>query len=302
MSDVDLVTGSFGYTGSFIAERLLARGRRVRTLTRRPAGDHRLAGRIETFPLAFDDPVALTRALEGVHTLYNTYWMRFPRGKRGFEQILEETRLLLDAARAAGVGRVVHFSVSNASLHAPTEYFRAKARSEDIVRSSGILAAIVRPTLLFGRGDILINNLAWTLRRVPVFGIVRPGDYLVQPVRVADVADLAVGLGVRGDEPTVDAAGPERYRFDDLVHAVRDAVRARSRIVMVPASVALLASRALGLLVRDVVLTRDEVTELTAGLLVSHDPPTCALQFSTWLEGEAGGLGRRWASELARNY
>lgn len=302
MSEVDLVTGAFGHTGSFVAERLLERGRTVRTLSRRPGRDHRLASRVEPFPLRFDDPGGLVRALDGVDTLYNTYWMRFPHQGRGFEAILGETRQLLDAALSAGVRRVVHFSVVNASPDASTPYFRAKAAAEAIVRTSGISAAIIRPTLLFGPADILMNNMAWALRRLPVFGIVAPGDYLVQPVHVADVADLAISLAATPGEPTVDAAGPDTFRFVDLVRTVREAIHARARIVTVPRSLALVAARAIGLLVRDVVLTGDEVTELTSGLLVSDAPPSCPTRLVEWLDREAAGLGRIWASELERNY
>jgi NADH dehydrogenase len=302
VSTVDLVTGAFGYTGSFIAQRLLDDGHAVRTLTRRQPGDHPLAGRVESVALRFDDTAALAGAFAGVDTFYNTYWMRFERGEEGFAPIVNETRALLEAARAAGVRRVVQFSVTNASRESPTAYFRAKAQVEDLARSCGIPAAIVRPTLLFGPGDILVNNMAWTLRRVPVFGVPGAGDYRVQPVHVRDVAGLAVSLGGQRDATDVDAAGPGTYRFGDMVTLVRDTIRARARIVRVPPTLALLASRLVGLLVHDVVLTRDEVTELTSSLLVSDAPSRCPTRFDDWLRAEADSLGRTWSSELSRNY
>ena len=300
MSDVDLVTGAFGYTGSFIAERLLARGRRVRTLTRRPAGDHPLGGRVEAVPLRFDDS-SLVAAMDGTDTLFNTYWRRFPRPEVGFSDIVGQSERLVAAASRAGVRRIVQFSVSNASDDAPTEYFRAKAQLEAIVQASGISYAIVRPTLLYGPGDILINNLAWTLRRIPVFGMPGAGDYLVQPVLVTDVADLAVGLAGTGADVTITAAGPETYRFADLVRLIRQQIGASARIVGVPPLLALAASGVIGAVVRDIVLTRDEITELMAGLLVSSEPATCPTSISAWLMGRADSIGRRYASELARN-
>jgi uncharacterized protein YbjT (DUF2867 family) len=302
MAGVDAVTGAFGYTGSFIAERLLACGRNVRTLTRRLPEGHPLGGRVEAVPLKFDDEAALVGALRDVDTLYNTYWRRFPLRDVGFTDIVAQSELLIGAASKAGVRRIVQFSVSNASDHAPTSYFRSKARVEQIVRASGISYAILRPTLLFGPADILVNNLAWTLRRVPVFGIAGSGDYRVQPVLVADVADLAVRLGGAADDVVIDAAGPETYRFKDLVRLIRDRLRTPARIISVPPSVALLGSRVIGLIVRDVVLTRDEIKELTGELLVSAGSPTCPTRFSTWLDEHANGIGRRYSSELARNY
>ena len=302
MAEVDAVTGAFGYTGAFIAERLLAGGRTVRTLTRRAPGDHRLAGRVEAVPLQFDDEAGLVAALRGVDTLYNTYWRRFPQPGAGFADIVAQSATLIGAARAAGVRRIVHFSVSNASATAPTSYFRAKAEVEQIVRASGLSYAILRPTLLYGPGDILINNLAWTLRRVPVFGVAGSGRYRVQPVLVTDVADLAIRLATGTGDAVVDAAGPDTFRFIDLVRLIRDRVRAPARILRVPSAVALLGAGVIGRLVGDVVLTRDEITELTSELLVSAEPPTCPTRFGEWLARRPERVGRRYSSEIARNY
>jgi uncharacterized protein YbjT (DUF2867 family) len=302
MTDIDLVTGAFGYTGSYIAERLLAGGRQVRTLTRRPADGHPLDGRVDAYPMRFDNEASLVTALHGVDTLYNTYWRRFPRPGVGFADMVEQSERLISVAAKAGVRRIVHFSVSNAADDAPTSYFRAKAQVERSVRSSGISNAILRPTLLCGPGDILLNNLAWTLRRLPLFGIPGDGSYSVQPVLVTDVAELAVRLAESSDNATVTAAGPETYRFVDLVRLIRECIGSSARIIGVPPFVALAVSRVIGRAVHDVVLTRDEVTELTAGLLVSDEPSTCPTSIREWLETEANTIGRRYSSELARNY
>jgi len=302
MTDIDVVTGAFGYTGSYIAERLLAAGRQVRTLTRRSPDGHRLAGRVEAVPLRFDTEEVLAAALRGVDTLYNTYWRRFSSPDVGFADIVAQSQMLIGAASKAGVRRLVHFSVSNASADAPTDYFRAKAQVEQIIRSSGLSYAIVRPTLLYGPGDILINNLAWTLRRMPLFGVPGGGDYSVQPVLVTDLAELAVHLAGAADDGTTTAAGPDTYRFADLVRVIRDRIRAPARIVGMPPSLSLVGSRVIGRIVHDTVLTRDEITELMAGLLVSAEPATCPTPFSAWLETQADTIGRRYMSELARNY
>jgi NADH dehydrogenase len=299
---LDVVTGAFGYTGSFIAERLLADGRRVRTLTRRAPGDHRLRDRIEAVPLGFDDPGRLVEALRGVDVLYNTYWRRFPDPKVGFRDIVDQSGMLVRAASDAGVGRLVHVSVSNAGVSAPTSYFVAKAEVEEIVKASALSYAILRPTLLHGPGDILINNLAWTLRRLPVFGMPGDGRYRVQPVFVGDVADLAIRLGGGVGDSTIDAAGPEVFRFVDLVRLIRDRIGARAVVVGLPRAAVLAATGLLGRLVGDVVLTRDEIVELTSELLVSARPPTCPTPFSAWLGRERESVGRRYASELRRNY
>lgn len=298
----DAVTGATSYTGRFIAERLVAAGRRVIDLTRDPRAPHPLGDGVSSAALDVDDPPALTHTLQGVDTLYNTVWIRFERGPITYPWAVERSRVLFEAAQRAGVRRIVHLSVINASRDAPTAYFRAKAAVEEALVGSSVGHAIVRPTVTFGPGDILVNNLAWTLRRLPIFGIPGDGRYPIQPVHIDDIADLAVRAGSMIEDVVVDAAGPDILTFNEFVALVRAAVGSRARIVHLPVAGALAAAGALGLLVRDVVLTRDEVTELRARLMVSALPPAGQVRLPDWLAENADGLGRSWASELDRHY
>lgn len=305
MAATDLVTGAFGYTGSRIAERLLDRGRRVLTLTRRTQVSHPLADRIEGLPYDFGEE-ALRRSLEGVDTVYVTYWMRFPRGGTTWQGIVDNVGSLARASAVAGVRRLIYISVSNARHDSTTAYFRAKTQAEDAVRAAARDAAmtysIVRPTLLYGPGDILINNMAWTLRRLPVFGIPGDGRYRVQPVHVDDVADLVVRLSGENDTIEMDAAGPETMAFNDVVATVRAAVHSRTLVMHLPIPVVLATTRLIGLAVRDVVLTRDEIRELMESLLVSNDGATCPTRFTDWVSANADSIGRQYSSELGRNF
>jgi len=298
--EVDIVTGAFSYTGRYIAEALLARGRRVRTLTRSVDPSHPLSGKIEVAPLTFDE--SLGESLVGVDTLYNTYWVRFERGTTTFDGAVDNTRGLFDAARRVGVRRIVHISVANADASSPFPYFRGKAQTEDALRNVGISHAIVRPTLVFGPDDILVNNIAWGLRRVPVFLVVGDDRSLVQPVSVRDTASICVDAGAREDDVTLDAAGPDRWAYEDFVRLIARTIGARARVPHSSTRLALAAARITGLLLRDVVVTRDELGALEAGLLVSHDPPLGTERFEPWLVENAGVLGRRYTSELARNF
>lgn len=282
----DGVTGATSYTGRFIAERLVAAGREVRNL-----------GRAE-----LAEPERLGAILDGVDTLYNTFWIRFERGPITYAWAVERSRLLFEAARSAGVRRIVHISVINASHDAPTAYFRAKAVVEDALTASGIGHAIVRPTVTFGPGDILLNNLAWTLRRLPVFGIPGDGRYPIQPVHIDDIADLAVRAASLPAGAIVDAAGPDTYNFREFVALVREAIGSHALVVPMPVGASLLAARVIGLAVRDVVLRRDEVTELEAGLMRSSDPPTGRIRLADWLAVNADTVGRHWANELDRHF
>ena len=301
MPDLDVVTGAFSYTGRHIAEELLARGRKVRTLTRHPPDpSHPLAGRVEVAPLAFDQRLA--ESLSGADTLYNTYWVRFERGATTFDGAVENTAMLFRCALLAGVRRVVHVSVANADAGSPFAYFRGKARTEEALRESGLSHAIVRPTLVFGLDDILINNIAWALRHLPLFLVSDEAKASVQPVSVRDTAAICVAAGAGEHDLTLDAAGRERWTYEKLVRLVRSAIRGRARIAHGPRSVALAVASAAGALLRDVVVTRDELAALEAGLLVSHEPPRGTESFEAWLGANADQLGRRYTSELARNF
>jgi uncharacterized protein YbjT (DUF2867 family) len=302
LPDVDVVTGAFSYTGRAIAERLLAQGRAVRTLARRDAPDDPLSTRIEQAPLQFRDPTALAGNLRGTLVLYNTYWIRLERGESTFARAVENTRVLFRAAAEAGVERVVHVSVTNAAEDSQFAYFRGKAELERELAASGPSHAIVRPTLVFGREDVLVNNIAWILRRFPFFLVPGDGAYRVQPVSVEDTAAICVAAAATARGQTLDAAGPDTYRFDELVRLVAEAVGSRARFLHSSRNVALALSGLVGRMRRDIVLTCDELGGLMASLLVSDGPPRGHERFGEWLRQEGDRLGRRYVSELARNF
>jgi uncharacterized protein YbjT (DUF2867 family) len=297
LPELDVVTGAFSYTGSFIAQRLLDEGVRVRTLTRRDDPASPLHGKVETAPLQFADRAALVASLRGARCLYNTYWVRFERGGTTFDRAVRNSALLFEAAAEAGVERIVHVSVTNPSEDSPLPYFRGKAQVERALASAGPACAIVRPTLVFGTRDILVNNIAWILRRFPVFVVPGDGSGRVQPISAEDVAEIAVTA-----EGTVDAAGPEEYTFDEIVRAVGAAIGCRRRLVHAQPRVALALGAVVGAVRRDVILTRDELEGLHVSLLVSHEPPRGRESFREWLERNGAGLGRAYVSELARNF
>jgi uncharacterized protein YbjT (DUF2867 family) len=219
-----VVTGAFSYTGSYVAGELLSSGASVKTLSRAPDPAHPLSPKVAFGLLRFDE-AALAAELRGVDTLYNTYWVRFEARGVTWESVLANTRVLLRAARTAGVRRVVHFSVSNASEASPYSYSRAKAAAEREVRNSGLSYAVVRPTLIVGRDDVLLNNIAWALRRLPLFLVPGDGRYRVQPIAVEDLARLGVDLGQGGDDVTCDAAGPDAVPFGQSAHGVASSTR-----------------------------------------------------------------------------
>ncbi|MDQ2894865.1 MAG: NAD-dependent epimerase/dehydratase family protein [Actinomycetota bacterium] len=303
MTPTDLVTGAFSYSGSHIARQLLNEGRHVRTLTFHPDREHSLRADVAAHPYRFDDPVALARSLAGVQTFYNTYWVRFNRGQTTFTTALEHSRMLFFAAKRAGVQRIVHVSITNPSIDSALPYFRGKALVESALAQIGTPYSIIRPTWLFGgERDVLVNNIAWILRRAPVFAMPGRGRYPVQPVHVDDLARICIEAARADDDAVVDAAGPERMPFVDLITLIRTATGRHGPVVPLPPALMTAAARALGLLLGDVVLTPDEITGLMDGLLVSNDRPRGEIAFSDWLDEHASSLGSSYANELERHF
>lgn len=301
MAAIHAVTGPFSYTGHYIAARLVSQGTPtrgfLRDLTTKPASTA-----VDCRKLQFEDREQLTRDLEGVEVLYNTYWIRFERAGSTFAGAIRNTKVLAEAATAAGVGRIVHVSVSNPSADSPFGYFRGKAGAEDAIRSVATPSSIVRPTLVFGREDVLINNMAWLMRRMPLFPIFGDGQYRVQPVYVDDVAALAVAEGLQSGDRILDAAGPVVQSFADFLRFLRDSVGSRAPLVSLPPGLALAMSWPVSVLLRDVLITREEMGALMAGLLVSHAAPTTPTALEAWLAMDKPDLGGRYTSELRRHW
>jgi uncharacterized protein YbjT (DUF2867 family) len=299
-----VVTGAFSYSGGVIAQRLVDQGCEVVSLSRRAAPvEHPLEGVVAVEQLQFGDVEALVRALAGAEVLFNTYWIRFARRGATFDGAVENSRVLFAAAKQAGVGRIVHLSVTNASASSPFAYFRGKAAVERVLAETTAEHAVIRPSLVFGgRAEILINNMAWLLRHLPVYAVPGDGVYRVQPVAVGDVADLALAASLRAGSSVEDAVGPEVYTFNEFLALLASAVASRARLVHLPSAAVVALGRALGLLLRDVLITREELGALTSGLLTSGSPPTGHSSFSDWLPTQTDWLGRRYANELKRNW
>jgi uncharacterized protein YbjT (DUF2867 family) len=295
-----VVTGALGYSGKYIAQRLIARGCVVRTLTNHPGNPNPFGSSVEIAPLNFDQPAALVKSLRGADTVFNTWWIRFARGELTFERAIRNLETLIEASRRAGVRRFVHLSITNAAADSPLPYFRGKGIIENFIGKSGLSHAIIRPAVIFGPEDILLNNIAWSLRKFPVFAVPGDGKYRLQPVFAEDLADLAVRFAGQTDNVTIDAVGPEIYTFNELIRLLGRVTGRTARLVHVNSAIALLFASLIGRMMGDVTLTRDEVRGLTTDLLVSHAAPTASTRLSEWLWRNAATLGAHYASELAR--
>ena len=302
VSELNVVTGAFGFTGKYIARRLLSMGKRVKTLTAHPSRPNPFGDQVSVAPFNFDKPVEREKSLRGAATLYNTYWVRFSHRHVTFDKAIKNTKSLITAAEDAGIRRIVHVSITNASEESSLPYFRGKGLLENAVIHSSLSYAIIRPAVIFGAEDILINNIAWSLRRFPVFAVFSSGEYRLQPVFVEDVAEIAVTAGHHDEDIIVDAVGPEIYTFDELVQLIASKFESKAKIIHLRPGLALFLSRLVGYMVNDVVVTRDEVRGLMSNLLVSESPPTGRTRLSDWLGYNAASVGARYASELDRHY
>jgi len=304
MAEVEthVVTGAFGFSGKYIASRLLEEGRGVRTLTASLSRENPFKGKVEAQPFHFDDQPALIKAMEGASVLYNTYWVRFNHKTFSHAAAVQNTLALFHAAKSTGVRRIVHVSITNPSEDSPFEYFRGKAHLESALKSTHLSYAILRPAVLFGHHDILINNIAWILRKFPLFGVFGDGLYRLQPIHVDDFASLAISLGQETANITIDAIGPETFTYRALVQEIALLIRRPRPIISIPPTLAYLIGRLAGLAVHDVVITRDEIAALMANLLCTNSPPAGPTKLTDFARQHSDTLGLHYNSELARRH
>lgn len=296
------VTGAFSYSGKYITQRLLEHGEDVFTLTNHPNRPDPFNGKVKAFPLNFSNEAELIQGLRGADVLVNTYWIRFDKGNNTQPKAVENTKILVDAAAKAGVKRIVHISITNPSAQSHLPYFWGKAANEKAVIDSGMSYAILRPTVLFGKEDILINNIAWLLRHLPAFGLPGDGSYKLSPVYVDDLAELAVDSVYKKENYVWDAVGPDELTFKQTVELIGKTIGISRLLIPMPPRLALFAAEALSLFVKDVMLTPEEVDGLMANLLISKAPPRCKTSLRDWLEKHKSTVGVHYASELARHF
>ncbi|HAP67520.1 MAG TPA: epimerase [Nitrospinae bacterium] len=295
-----IVTGAFGYSGKYIARRLLDAGYEVKTLTNSSNRANPFGNRIKAYPFNFDNPEKLIESLQGASVLYNTYWVRFNYPGFSHSAAVINTLKLFDAAKKAGIKRIVHISITNPSSDSPLEYFRDKARLEKSLIESGLSYAILRTAVIFGKEDILINNIAFLLRKFPIFGVFGDGNYRLQPIYVDDLAKLAVEQGQKTENCIIDAVGPETFTYRKLVDEIGKIIGKKRSIISIPPALGYIAGWLFGRVVRDIIITRDEIEGLMAGLLCTNSPPAGQTKLTNWARENSSTLGIKYSSELAR--
>lgn len=298
--EIHAVTGAFGYSGKSIARRLLNDGHEVITLTNSWKRKNPFGDRIKAHPFHFDEPEKLTESLQGVSVLYNTYWVRFNHKAFTFAEAVRNTETMFRAAKEAGVQKIVHVSITNPSANSPLEYFSGKARLEQALMDSGISCSILRPGVLFGKEDILINNIAWAVRHIPLAIVFGDGEYKLQPMHVDDLAALAVQQGKETGNSIINAIGPETFTYRELLTTVAEIINKRRPVVSVPPAIGHLTGWVAGKFLNDVLITRDEIKGLMDNLLYVDSPPTGKTKLTDWAKENADSLGWKYSNELTR--
>jgi uncharacterized protein YbjT (DUF2867 family) len=233
------VLGGGGFLGRYVVQRLLARGARVRVAQREPRAAtflKPLGGLGQTQFVAVDvrDPVSVARAVQGSDAVINLV------GAFGDMRAVQADGAghVAAAAKAAGAGALVHVSAIGADPESPSAYGRSKGDGEAAVRAAFADAAILRPSILFGREDHFINRFAAMMRMAPVVPVIAPKAKF-QPVYVGDVADAVVAaLGRDAAGKTFELGGPQVLTMADLLRWVADATGRSPLFVDVPDFVA----------------------------------------------------------------
>ena len=297
------VTGAFGYSGSYLARFLLERSLPVNTLTNSIQRNSSLQNKIEAFPLSFENRAELIQVLQSTKVLYNNYWVRFNHKSFSHEQAVQNTLTLIDAAKIAGVERFVHISITNPSVESELEYFSGKARIEQHLIDSGLSFCILRPAVLFGYNDILINNIAWVLRHFPVFAMFGDGNYRLQPIYVEDLAEMMIQKGAEDKNEVLNALGPETFTYKELVIKMARAFKKRKLIFPCPPQVVYLIGKIFGIFLKDIPVTKPEIKGIMADLLYAPKTEPAIIgktRLSEYIDRNSRTLGIRYASELDR--
>jgi len=271
------VLGGTGFIGRHVAARLLQDGWQV-ACAGRGSRDAVPGAAMVPFDALAATPAAWDAALAGCDAVVNCVGVKRSKGQQTFQAVhVDLVRRLVAACKAAGVPRVVHVSVVASARDGPHAYHRTKWEGEEALRQSGLDATILRPSVVYGRGDDMLSHLAKMVRASPIFPVVGRGEALLQPVDVADVAGAvsaalasppAAGPRIR----SYDVVGPDTLSLRAVVQRVADACGERVRIVGTPPMLLRPGVAAMGALAREPLSTPAQLRMLQDGLTGDGGP------------------------------
>jgi len=267
-SQLVTVFGGSGFVGTQLVQDLAKAGYRVRVAVRRPdlAGHLKPlgnVGQIQPIQANVRDFASVLRATQGADVVVNLTGILFAKGRQSFGAVhAQGARNVATAARDAGVTRLVHMSALGADPASPSAYARSRAQGEEEVLKAFGQAIIVRPSIIFGKGDGFFNLFASLARLFPVLPLIS-GKSLFQPVYVGDVAQ-ALALAVAGAVPggrIYELGGPEVASFKALLERMLAETGRSNPLIPLPQGLAKLIAMPMELLPHPL-LTRDQVIQL----------------------------------------
>jgi uncharacterized protein YbjT (DUF2867 family) len=294
------LTGAFSYTGRYIGQELLRRKISFQSLTNHPRPSVFPSASIPVAPLQFQDAPSLIATLRKSTILVNTYWIRYPAKGISHETAVQNIEFLVQCAKQAGIHKIIHISVSNPSKDSQLSYYKGKAEAEEIIQQSGIPFTILRPTLVFGKEDVLLHNIAWLLRYFPFFVFPSPSTCFIQPIFAEEVGCFAVESIHSYPNQTMDLAGPEVVSMKEMVQKIGRATGYTRPIYSTSLGITMAAVRILNTILHDRIITEEEILGLQNNLLVSSQPPLGKISFSDWLVQEGSSLCSHYINDYKR--
>ena len=217
------VTGGTGFVGREMLRQLLRAGHTVRALVRE-GSENRLEepGKVELHAGDITDSTSLSGALQGCDAVIHLVGIirEFPgRGVTFKKMHVTATDNMLEACDEQGVRRFLHMSSNGTRANGSTDYHRTKWQAEELVRDSGLDWTIFRPSLIFGHGSEFVKMLTELIRRVPIVPVIGDGQYRMQPVSVAQVAESFVRALEMPETigATYLQGGSESYSYDEIL-------------------------------------------------------------------------------------
>lgn len=262
------ITGGTGFVGGHLAERLRREGHEVVVIGRRTGID-------------IADAPSLSTALEGCDAIVHCAGINREIGSQTYRHIhVDGTAAIVEAARVAGVSRLVVLSFLRARPDGPTAYHRSKWAAEELVRGSGLSWTVFKAGVIHGRGDHLLDHVSRAIQTFPVFGLVGLRPTLVRPVAVDDVARLlaAAALGdARLARRTVSVLGPETMTLEETVRRIGRAAGREPLFIRLPVPIHRWLGRVWEATMRVPLLSRAQVEILAEGVVeplpVADEPP-----------------------------
>jgi uncharacterized protein YbjT (DUF2867 family) len=280
------VFGGTGFLGRRIVQHLLESDVLVRVASRHPKRAAALFPDVhfsfESTQADIDDDGSIATGVAGVFGVVNAVSLYMESGQQTFHSVhVEGAARVARLAREAGVERLVHVSGLGSDAKSTSPYIRSRGEGERVVREAFPTATLIRPSVMFGRGDAFVGPIAAMLRRLPVFPLFGGGQTRLQPAYVEDVAEAIARVMQEPDSKVCyELGGPRVYTYRSLLEVIAQSLAKKPLLVPVPFDLWRMFAVAAEMFPQPPI-TRDQVELMQIDNVVSLDSPGFAeLQIS----------------------